>query len=180
MRCNIGYEIILSHRTGKNEEVVLGRRAGNEFVTWLCINGNDYYWGHYTDNFKDALRDYTERAGISLKKPERVYISGQITGLPDEEWNKNFDLAEKALVGAGYRVINPAKVKVDLDYAEYLEIDIAMLHMCDAIYMLDNWENSNGARIERESAEAIGMTVIDKSNRELYLAGFPESEQEKG
>ena len=41
--------------------------------------------------------------------------------------------------------------------------------MCDAIYMLDNWQDSNGARVEREKAEELNLTVIDSSNRELYL-----------
>lgn len=106
---------------------------------------------------------------MSIKRPKRVYISGKITGLSEEQWIENFNAAEEALLEAGYRVINPTKVKVDLDYDEYLEIDLLMLRMCDAIYMLDDWKESNGARVERAAAVEYGLTVIDGSNREKYL-----------
>ena len=35
--------------------------------------------------------------------------------------------------------------------------------------MLDNWQDSNGAKAERATAEALNLTVIDSSNREIYL-----------
>lgn len=106
---------------------------------------------------------------MGIKRPKRVYISGKITGLSEKEWAENFEAAEKALTEAGYRVINPAKVQADLDYSEYLTIDIILLGRCDAIYMLDNWQDSNGAKAERATAEALNLTVIDSSNREIYL-----------
>ena len=106
---------------------------------------------------------------MGIKRPKRVYISGKITGLSEKEWTENFEAAEKALTDAGYRVINPAKVKVDLDYQEYLTIDIILLGRCDAIYLLDNWQDSNGAKVERATAEALNLTVIDSINREIYL-----------
>lgn len=113
---------------------------------------------------------------MGIKRPKRVYISGKITGLSEKEWTENFEAAEKALTEAGYRVINPAKVKVDLDYQEYLTIDIILLGRCDAIYMLDNWQDSNGAKVERATAEALNLTVIDRSNREMYLKKVCEKE----
>lgn len=113
---------------------------------------------------------------MGIKRPKRVYISGKITGLSEKEWTENFEAAEKALTDAGYRVINPAKVKVDLDYQEYLTIDIILLGRCDAIYLLDNWQDSNGAKVERATAEALNLTVIDISNREIYLKKVCEKE----
>lgn len=106
---------------------------------------------------------------MGIKRPKRVYISGKITGLSEKEWTENFEAAEKALTEAGYRVINPAKVQADLDYSEYLTIDIILLGRCDAIFMIDNWQDSNGAKAERATAEALNLTVIDSSNREIYL-----------
>lgn len=113
---------------------------------------------------------------MGIKRPKRVYISGKITGLSEKEWTENFEAAEKALTDAGYRVINPAKVKVDLDYQEYLTIDIILLGRCDAIYLLDNWQDSNGAKVERATAEALNLTVIDSINREIYLKKIYEKE----
>jgi hypothetical protein len=61
-RTNNEYEICLAIDTGKNEEVVLGKANEEDYVTWICVNGNDYYWGHYFDNLKDALKDFIKRA----------------------------------------------------------------------------------------------------------------------
>lgn len=63
-RTNNEYEIIFAIDTGNNEEVVLGKANEENFVTWVCFNGNDYYWGHYFNNLGDALRDLLKRARI--------------------------------------------------------------------------------------------------------------------
>ena len=40
-----------------------------------------------------------------------------------------------------------------------MKADIRLLLDCDAIYMLANWELSNGATLEREIAKGLGLTV---------------------
>lgn len=69
-RTNNEYEICLAIDTGNNEEVVLGKANEENYVTWLCVNGNDYYWGNYFNNLGDALFDFIERAGIKQGKRE--------------------------------------------------------------------------------------------------------------
>ena len=41
---------------------------------------------------------------------KRVYISGQMSGLPREEYLARFEKAEELLRGEGYDVVNPAKL----------------------------------------------------------------------
>lgn len=69
---NQGYTILKAETCmecdGRTERVALGRmvtRLGAQYVTWESIaneNGEfDYYWGHYFDDYGDALHDYYKR-----------------------------------------------------------------------------------------------------------------------
>ena len=91
----------------------------------------------------------------------RVYISGKMTGLEKSNFKKKFALAEKLLVSNGYDVINPARLSdFNLTYAEFMLIDTTLVTMCDAIYMLNNWRDSNGAKEELALAEAKGLKIM--------------------
>lgn len=61
MRTNQGYEIISACPISLHDEVVLACLHENNYVTWMCSNGDNYFWGHYFGNEKDALLDYAER-----------------------------------------------------------------------------------------------------------------------
>lgn len=91
---------------------------------------------------------------------KRIYISGQITGLSKRRWYKNFEKVERRLLAAGYDVINPAKNMMNLTYDEYMAIDLMLLERCDAIYMLDNWRTSKGARKELTRARELNLEVL--------------------
>lgn len=92
----------------------------------------------------------------------RVYISGPITGV--EDYMVKFPDAEKELKVSGYTVVNPAKINWgmpdDITYEEYMEIDIKLIDMCDAIYMLRGWNMSRGANREYGYALGRGKTII--------------------
>ena len=91
----------------------------------------------------------------------RVYISGKMTGLEKKEFKKRFALAETTLRFHGYDVINPARLSdFNLTYAEFMLIDTTLVTMCDAIYMLNNWRDSNGAKEELALAEAKGLKIM--------------------
>lgn len=80
----------------------------------------------------------------------RIYISGPITGTKD--YKERFARAEKALTEIGYVVINPARVNAQLPegttHEEYMRTSLLMLDMCDAVFMLDGWQDSKGCNIE--------------------------------
>lgn len=76
----------------------------------------------------------------------RVYISGPITGT--KNYAMRFAEAEARLEKMGFSVFNPARVNAELpenlEHEEYMEMSMAMLGMCDGIYMLNGWRDSEG------------------------------------
>lgn len=99
-----------------------------------------------------------------------IYISGKITGLDEQATRERFKKAQKLWMGKGYNVINPFNLYDGLkdagtrwDFSKWgdvMIVDLMTLNRCDAIYMLDGWADSPGARIEREFAIRIGLQVI--------------------
>lgn len=95
-----------------------------------------------------------------IKDPKKkVYLSGQITGLSEEEYKRKFKEAEDKLIGFGYDVVNPASLKSipNGTWTDYMRRDIKLLMDCDYIYMLDNWTESTGAKAEFKLAVDIGI-----------------------
>ena len=107
----------------------------------------------------------------------RIYISGQITGLKPDEYEPLFNDAEANLQTKGYDVVNPLRIVArlqaehpeDLDPARHtkeeiwqtlLKADIAELMSCHAIYMLTNWEFSEGAKLEHHIARCLSIPVV--------------------
>lgn len=99
----------------------------------------------------------------------KVYISGKITGLPN--YRDIFAQAERDLLAAGLQPINPAELELQegATWADYMRADIKVLCDCDAIYMLDNWRRSRGARAEHNLAKALGMQIIHEGALPLCL-----------
>lgn len=91
----------------------------------------------------------------------KVYISGPIAGRIN--YRERFAAAEEILKKAGYEPINPAEelaeMPVNTTHDEYMERAIALLAMCEGIYMLDGWEASKGASIEFHYAIRNRLTV---------------------
>ena len=93
----------------------------------------------------------------------RIYISGKITGLDINEARQNFDNAQHLFEAKGYQVINPMKevpYNPSFQWGDYMRADIKLLMDCDAIYMLPNWDDSDGAKVEHYLAEQLNMEII--------------------
>jgi len=58
--------------------------------------------------------------------------------------------------------------KHDMSWLNYIKVDIISLMGCNAIYMLDNWTNSKGAKIERKLAIDLGYKVIYEAKTNIY------------
>jgi len=86
-----------------------------------------------------------------------------MTGLPEHNFPAFCDAAER-LHGAGWDVVNSADNfggRTDLSRARYLRMDAALLLQCDALALLPEWEDSEGARLECLLAVELGLPVID-------------------
>lgn len=68
-RENAGYTITDSIHVG-NAEFVIGERptAPAPFVTWECMGGSNYFWGHYLPDRMAAERDLLDRANLELER----------------------------------------------------------------------------------------------------------------
>lgn len=89
----------------------------------------------------------------------KVYISGPMTGKPDLNFPE-FMATEDKLQEQGWIVINPARMPQGLSYAEYMKLDLFLLGMCEAIYLLEGWQHSKGARAELSFAISLGLTIL--------------------
>lgn len=114
------------------------------------------------------------RTEKKLLKDFPTYISGPISSRIKlgADWREPFIAAERSLRSLGYRQIhNPVDIAEGVDaacaalgreaeYADYMKADLEMLLKCHTIVMLKGWENSKGARLEYEIAEATGMEIV--------------------
>lgn len=105
-----------------------------------------------------SLPRYVERSG----EIRRVYIAGPMSGIDDFNYPA-FHVAAKAWRDLGYEVVNPAENfqgDQTLPYWVYLKAAIGQVLDCDAVVVLDDWQQSNGARVEVQVADTIGLPVF--------------------
>jgi len=89
------------------------------------------------------------------------YISGKVTGLTPEEVKLKFAITEAQMIQKGTACFNPSThIKPDCDWKQAMKLCIAILPMCDFIYMQKDWRSSDGAKKERDIALTLGITVF--------------------
>lgn len=103
-----------------------------------------------------------------MKKP-KIYIAGPMRGKHDFNYPAFRDWA-KLHRDVGWEVENPAEIGAAYGTPEQINADPALLaavmaaeihalETCDAIYLLDGWQNSEGARKELATAIAYGLKI---------------------
>lgn len=131
-----------------------------------------------------------ERTKVTEKKVQEketkvktIYISGKIgESQLSATTIEKFKTAEDKLLNEGWDVCNPTSPAFQYDaqttiaeserdyresgfgvfnwYAWLLMYDLHMLAVCDAIYMLEDWQESPGATAEYAYAKACGKEII--------------------
>lgn len=109
----------------------------------------------------------------------KVYISTPVTSRPEKTINKK-------RIAASYRCgeleeiwneqINPSDLKVSLidcttfgmDNAEAMGRCIRLLLTCDAIFMDEGYEKSNGCKAELEVARIYGLQIFGICDNEIF------------
>lgn len=94
-----------------------------------------------------------------------VYISGKITEKTAYKQRLNVLLAEKVnrkLWELGFATICPHTnaPKGNLTYQDYIDADLTLLARCDAVLMMNNWQESNGANVELTFAYEHNIPVF--------------------
>ena len=104
---------------------------------------------------------------------KKVYISGPITGLVNDKYKDKFREADKKLHEEGHYAIDPSVFgkpgQRSWDY--YMRVAIPELCKCDTIYMLEGWEQSKGAKLERHIAQQLGMEIRDQASEDNLDTG---------
>jgi hypothetical protein len=99
-----------------------------------------------------------------------VYISGPMTGLPDNNFPA-FIEAKKMLEKIGHGVVSPVDAPKSDSWEEYMRHDIRLLSMCNAIYYLPGYGNSRGAMLEKIIADELGLEVIQDGQAPALIKG---------
>ena len=93
---------------------------------------------------------------------KKVYISLPISGHNLDDVRKRIQQASELLRAKGYIPVSPLEVQTDLNapYSELMGNDIKALLECDAIILLNGWENSLGCLLEKYAARLYHKLVF--------------------
>ncbi len=98
---------------------------------------------------------------------KKIYISGKITGLSIVQAESLFNNAETQLKAMypGCEIVNPMKINHDHDksWENYMRADLKEMLNCDSIYMLNNWQQSQGAIVEYTLAKGLNFKIIHQA-----------------
>lgn len=86
------------------------------------------------------------------------YIAGKVNGL--DNYKEYFDEAEGELCKFGHVCMNPSVLPEGFPWEAYMPICYAMIDCCDAVFMLKNWKDSKGAKLEHEYAKQHHKIIV--------------------
>jgi hypothetical protein len=120
----------------------------------------------------------------------KLYVAGPMTGIPQHNFPA-FDAATEWLRNCGHEVTSPAEMDRALGYdpkrpetesclyfPDIMRNDLKIVLESDGIVLLDGWERSPGARLERIVAESTGRKVFLIHARSGILVQAPKWEHE--
>lgn len=93
---------------------------------------------------------------------KRVYISLPISGRDVEAQKMRANEVKRLLEQQNYIAVTPFEINPEqkLRYSEYMGKDIATLLECDAVCLVDDWQNSKGCRAEYEVARIYDKEIL--------------------
>jgi hypothetical protein len=92
-----------------------------------------------------------------------VYLSGPMSDLP--YLNRGaFAFPHLAFQRLGVKVLTPCNWPLDLQYEDYMKLDFELLLQAEAIFLLNGWYNSRGAKAEFEVAKMISLFILEEKS----------------
>lgn len=99
-----------------------------------------------------------------MKRTDKIYISGPITGIPGAISAARFARAEQELRTLGFRhVINPRAMfdGTGLGYSDIMGHCLDLVRSADVVLLLPGWRRSRGVTMELGAAYALGLPVYE-------------------
>lgn len=96
-----------------------------------------------------------------MEKQIKIYISGKISGM-EKEAAELFAKAEQTLIVKKFSPVNPMNLSHlhDKKWESYMKECLCVMLQCDGLYMLSNWQESEGALIEWRLAKRLNMPIM--------------------
>jgi hypothetical protein len=153
------------------------RRKARERVTALMQDPTLNDWMRRLAPSEHVMRSPKET------KPQ-CYIAGPMRGI--EDWNyPQFREAQALLESFGWKVFSPVErdevLGWDDEYPnarplwEYMRMDLADVTRSDAVFFLPGWEKSEGAQLEFEVAQRLGVPCYHFTNGALIVKGMDQT-----
>jgi len=142
-------------------------------ITFFAIgfSRQDYDW--HDPNCWAALRGHREawqrmqlRPCKIPQRPLHIFVSGPYTGETELEIAENVVIAERfsqELMRLGHIPFCPHSMTHNWDrgtglrWEDFMELCLATLERCDAIYLLPRWNESRGSMLELERAKSLRL-----------------------
>jgi len=98
-----------------------------------------------------------------------VYVSGPVTR--NENAIEQFEEADKFLRKIGHIPLNPIRIDAPHPlkmgkWLYYMRKSVELLMKSDALFLLDGWEKSDGARIEFDLCVKLGIPIYFNCDKE--------------
>ncbi len=92
----------------------------------------------------------------------KIYISGKISNQPIEHVRTKFKTAQEELEKQNHEVVNPLNngLSEQNTWEQHMVRDIELLFLCNAIYLLNDWQESKGAQIEHFIAQKTNKVIL--------------------
>jgi len=90
-----------------------------------------------------------------------IVLCGKITGEPD--YPKLFENAREQVQMRfpNAKIISPTDIGMDeFTWDECMAVTCALIHGAKNVFMLKNWSESQGARVEHDVAERFGYNIF--------------------
>lgn len=102
----------------------------------------------------------------------KIFISGQISGLPLDAAKAAFAEAADLLRSQGHNPVSTFDTGLPdgSSWDQHMLANIALLTTCDKIFMMAGWERSRGSRVEYKIAVERRMPVIFATNANKVAA----------
>lgn len=110
---------------------------------------------------------------------KKIYISGKITGLPINEVVAKFRAAEAKIRRFGFEPVSPLRngLPLEAEWADQMGEDVKLLLKSDAIYMMADWQQSEGATLEYLIARQQRMRIFMAETFEAHVSVESKTER---